>query len=90
MDLKGNSKNSCLYKVTLKIRSPNSEMYYKVLRPDDVPVRGMEYRSELRDETIEYTFISQDILKIRSAIDDILEKIKLAEEVIKKSHKGDV
>ncbi|ALU12419.1 hypothetical protein EYM_03535 [Ignicoccus islandicus DSM 13165] len=80
-----NSKNSCPYKVILRIHSSNVQIYYNALRPDDVPVKDLEYSSTVDNSTLRYVFVSNNILKIRTAVDDILEKLKLTEEVIKKS-----
>ena len=78
---RGRSSRPCLrLKVELTIRS-NAKELYQVLSPDDVPVEGLDYKSELRDDELIYTFESSSILKLRNAVDDVLEKISLAEAV---------
>ena len=75
------SSRPCLRLRVKLIIGSNAKELYQVLKPDDVPVEGLEYKSELRDNLLVYTFESASVLKLRNAVDDVLEKISLAEAV---------
>ncbi len=78
------SSRPCLrLKVELRFIGEEAEALYKVLKPDDVPVEGLDYSSRLEDDTLVYTFESSSVLRLRNAVDDVLEKASLAEAVKK-------
>lgn len=74
-------------KIDLKIIDEDANALYKILKPDDVPVEGLKYRSELKGSTLRYFFEGSSVLKLRNAIDDVLEKVSLAEAVKKELRK---
>ena len=78
-----NSRPCLKLKVELRFIGEEAEALYKVPKPDDVPVEGLDYGSKLEDDTLVYTFESSSVLRLRNAVDDVLEKASLAEAVKK-------
>ncbi len=78
-----NSRPCLKLRVELRFIGEESKALYKVLKPDDVPVEGLDYDSRLEGNTLVYTFEGSSVLRLRNAVDDVLEKASLAEAVKK-------
>jgi len=79
-----NSRGCCFLrlKLTLVTKSPEeATKLMEVLKPDDVPVEGLSYTSRVKDNELIYEFESQHVLKLRNAVDEVLEHASLVEAI---------
>ncbi|NPA85171.1 MAG: hypothetical protein GXO07_04100 [Crenarchaeota archaeon] len=66
----------------IETESPEeAERLASALRPDDVPVKNLSYRSEVLGNELRYLFESNEVLKIRVAVDEVLEHSSLVEAI---------
>ncbi|UXD22449.1 hypothetical protein IPA_04900 [Ignicoccus pacificus DSM 13166] len=77
------SRNCYQVKVKLEIITDDVKTLFESLKPDDVEVRGLNYKSYIEEGMLIYEFESDQILTLRNALDDVLEKASLVEEVLK-------
>ena len=84
---KGKGSENCCYlkvKVCVITRSPEeASKLEEILKPDDVPVEGLSYRSFVEGNSLCYLFASDKVLTLRNAADEVLEHCTLVETSLK-------
>jgi len=78
------SRSCCFLRLKLSLATGSPEeaaRLMEVLKPDDVPVEGLNYKSYVNDNELIYEFESEHILRLRNAADEVLEHASLVEAI---------
>ena len=78
------SRSCCYLRVKLVVETDEpeeAERLRAVLKPDDVPVKGLNYESSVLGKELVYLFESDEPLKVRVAADEVLEHASLVEAI---------